>query len=161
MHAPFARNDTIRPECCLIAMRLYHLLHIHEGQCGLCTHFGEEHPHDHRLTHIRTSIEAQRARLRATNQERNPLFLRVACLTSCPFCAGSSKAQRARLRATRQGRNSLFLRVARLIPGSFCACPLRASEDFVDNCGHPLHERLHLKVTATSGCDGFESLTIQ
>ena len=69
------------------------MLHIHEGQCGLCTHFGEEHPQDNRLTHIRTSMEA--------------------------------------------------------------------SEDFVDNCGHPLHERLHLKVTATSGCDGFESVTIQ
>jgi len=64
------------------------MLHIHEGQCGLCTHFGEEHSQDQRLAQIRSSMEA--------------------------------------------------------------------AEDFVDNCGHPQHERLHLKVTASSGCDGFE-----
>jgi hypothetical protein len=64
------------------------MLHIHDGQCGMCTHFGEEHPQDQKLTQIRSSMEA--------------------------------------------------------------------SEDFLDSCGHPQHERLHLKVTATSGCDGFE-----
>ena len=31
-----------------------------------------------------------------------------------------------------------------------------AKEDFVDDCGHPRHSSLHLKVTAVSGCDGFE-----
>ena len=31
-----------------------------------------------------------------------------------------------------------------------------APETFVDDCGHPKHAPLHLKVTATSGCDGFE-----
>ncbi|MBV8867416.1 MAG: hypothetical protein JO210_18610 [Acidobacteriaceae bacterium] len=64
------------------------MLHVNEGQCGLCAHFGEEHPQDQSLTRIRTSMEA--------------------------------------------------------------------AEDFVDTCGHPIHERLHLKVTASSGCDGFE-----
>lgn len=26
---------------------------------------------------------------------------------------------------------------------------------FIDECGHPKHAALHLKVTAISGCDGF------
>jgi hypothetical protein len=26
----------------------------------------------------------------------------------------------------------------------------------VDDCGHPRHASLHLKVTPISGCDGFE-----
>ena len=30
-----------------------------------------------------------------------------------------------------------------------------APEDFLDDCGHPKHAPLHLKVTAMSGCDGF------
>lgn len=31
-----------------------------------------------------------------------------------------------------------------------------APEDFVDECGHPRHAPLHLRVTPISGCDGFE-----
>ena len=30
-----------------------------------------------------------------------------------------------------------------------------APESYVDECGHPRHATLHLKVTPTSGCDGF------
>ena len=30
-----------------------------------------------------------------------------------------------------------------------------AAEDIVDECGHPKHAVLHLKVTPVSGCDGF------
>ncbi|MEX2670611.1 MAG: hypothetical protein WD294_00735 [Phycisphaeraceae bacterium] len=30
-----------------------------------------------------------------------------------------------------------------------------APEDLVEECGHPEHEPLHLRVTALSGCDGF------
>lgn len=33
-----------------------------------------------------------------------------------------------------------------------------APEDMVDDCGHPRHASLHLKVTAISGCDGFEAV---
>ena len=29
----------------------------------------------------------------------------------------------------------------------------------VDECGHPKHAPLHLKVTPISGCDGFERST--
>jgi hypothetical protein len=31
----------------------------------------------------------------------------------------------------------------------------QASEDVIDDCGHPKHATLHLKVTPVSGCDGF------
>lgn len=31
-----------------------------------------------------------------------------------------------------------------------------APEQFADECGHPQHAPLHLKVTANSGCAGFE-----
>jgi hypothetical protein len=62
---------------------------IHEGQCGLCIHFGEHHPDHAELHEIRRSHQAR--------------------------------------------------------------------EDFVDECGHPEHHKLHLKVTPTSGCDGFEA----
>ncbi|MBV8552679.1 MAG: hypothetical protein JOY54_15385 [Acidobacteriaceae bacterium] len=68
------------------------MLHIHTGQCGLCVHFGEEHPDDQKLIQIRRSMEA--------------------------------------------------------------------AEDFIDECRHPMHEKLHLKVTAVSACDGFEPATV-
>jgi hypothetical protein len=31
----------------------------------------------------------------------------------------------------------------------------QAPETFIDDCGHPKHAPLHLKVSAASGCDGF------
>jgi len=61
---------------------------LHEGQCGLCTHYGEPHETTSQLVQIRTKKQAP--------------------------------------------------------------------EDFVDECGHPKHASLHLKVTPISGCDGFE-----
>jgi hypothetical protein len=64
------------------------MLHVHEGQCGLCSHYGEEHALNGILTQIRSSQEA--------------------------------------------------------------------AEDFIDDCGHPKHSSLHLKVSAVSGCDGYE-----
>jgi hypothetical protein len=67
------------------------MLHVDNGQCGLCTHFGETH---------------------ATS--------------------GSDKVL-TQIRMTKE-----------------------AKEDFVDDCGHPRHASLHLRVTAMSGCDGFE-----
>ena len=61
---------------------------VHEGQCGLCAHFGEDHGTDRQLLQIRQKHEAP--------------------------------------------------------------------ETLVDDCGHPRHASLHLKVTPISGCDGFE-----
>jgi hypothetical protein len=34
-----------------------------------------------------------------------------------------------------------------------------AAETFTDDCGHPKLVSLHLKVTAVSGCDGFQPVT--
>ena len=62
---------------------------VSEGQCGLCSHFGETHSATERLVQIRV---------------------------------------------TREGPETL-----------------------VDECGHPRHASLHLKVTPISGCEGFES----
>ncbi|MBV8780200.1 MAG: hypothetical protein JO353_02275 [Phycisphaerae bacterium] len=64
------------------------MLDIHQGQCGLCSHFGEDHQKQQELTRLyKTHI---------------------------------------------------------------------ASETLVEDCSHPKHATLHLKVTAISGCDGFE-----
>ncbi|MFW6033082.1 MAG: hypothetical protein ACOCTI_06895 [Phycisphaeraceae bacterium] len=64
---------------------------LHEGQCGLCTHFGEHHPQEEPLIQIRTQHEGP--------------------------------------------------------------------EEYLDECNHPQHEALHLKVSPISGCDGFEPAT--
>ena len=61
---------------------------VQTGQCGLCTHFGEEHATDAAIVQIRASH--------------------------------------------------------------------KAPETLVEECEHPKLAALHLKVTATSGCDGFE-----
>lgn len=61
---------------------------IHDGQCGMCSHFGEQHPQETQLVTIHRQHQAP--------------------------------------------------------------------EDFTDECGHPQHAALHLKVTAISGCDAFE-----
>ncbi|HEY9125935.1 MAG TPA: hypothetical protein VIM62_02355 [Acidobacteriaceae bacterium] len=64
---------------------------IQNGQCGLCTHFGEHHKTD----------------------------VLVSIMTS----------------------HSADLK-------------------FIDECGHPKHSDLHLKVSAISGCDGFEKASV-
>lgn len=60
----------------------------HDGQCGLCTHFGEPHGASDVLVTILSSK--------------------------------------------------------------------RAAESLLDECGHPKHAALHLKVTPISRCDGFQ-----
>jgi hypothetical protein len=60
---------------------------LHDGQCGLCQHFGETHQKTDKLVSI------------LTNKQATP--------------------------------------------------------DLLDDCGHPKHASLHLKVSPISGCDGF------
>jgi hypothetical protein len=74
------------------------MLHVQEGQCGLCTHFGEIHVGDIHVGDIHAA-EGVLTQIRSSKE---------------------------------------------------------AKEDFVDDCGHPRHASLHLRVTAVSGCDGFE-----
>jgi hypothetical protein len=62
---------------------------VQDGQCGLCSHYGEQHPQDQQLIQIRTKHEAP--------------------------------------------------------------------ENYVDQCGHPKHAELDLRVTPISGCSGFEA----
>ncbi|HTL30404.1 MAG TPA: hypothetical protein VL282_14330 [Tepidisphaeraceae bacterium] len=64
------------------------MLQVHDGQCGLCVHFGEHHSQEKKLVEIRVKKSA--------------------------------------------------------------------SETMVDECAHPKHASLHLRVTPISGCDGFE-----
>lgn len=64
------------------------MLRVHEGQCGLCAHFGEQHA-------------------------KTPILVNIL----------KSK---------------------------------QAPDNMVDSCGLPKNADLHLKVTAISGCDGFE-----
>ena len=64
------------------------MMQIHEGQCGLCSHFGEHHANDQKLVQIRLKQQAP--------------------------------------------------------------------DDVIEECGHPRHASLNLKVTPISGCDGFE-----
>jgi hypothetical protein len=66
------------------------MIHIDNGQCGLCAHFGETHTAGPQLMQIRRNHEAP--------------------------------------------------------------------ETLLDECGHPRHASLHLKVTPISGCDGFEEI---
>jgi len=66
------------------------MLTLHEGQCGLCAHFGEDETDP--------------------NQQQKLVQIRV------------------------DGQ---------------------APEDFVEDCGHPQHAGLDLKVTPISGCAGF------
>jgi hypothetical protein len=60
---------------------------VHDGQCGLCSHFGEHHAKNNVLVSILSSK--------------------------------------------------------------------KADVILIDECGHPKHADLHLKVTPISGCDGF------
>jgi hypothetical protein len=69
------------------------MLQIHDGQCGLCVHFGETHQGDQQLIQIRLKHEAP--------------------------------------------------------------------ETLVEECGHPTHATLDLKVTAVSGCKAFEPAVAQ
>lgn len=62
-------------------------MQVSTGQCGLCTHFGENHAKTDALVTILTSKQAE--------------------------------------------------------------------PSLLDDCGHPKHASLHLKVTPISGCDGF------
>lgn len=66
--------------------------HLHDGQCGLCAHFGESHQRDEKLVKIRSTQEGP--------------------------------------------------------------------ETLVDDCGHPRHAALHLRVTPISGCEGFAAAAV-
>jgi hypothetical protein len=60
------------------------MLHVHEGQCGLCTHFGEEHPQDQKLMQIRKAMEASEDFIDACGHPKHaPLHLKVTPVSGC------------------------------------------------------------------------------
>lgn len=60
------------------------MLHVHEGQCGLCAHFGETHAPDNRLMQIRNSFEAPEDLVDDCGHPNNaPLHLKVTPISGC------------------------------------------------------------------------------
>ena len=60
------------------------LMQIHEGQCGLCSHFGEHHPEDQKLVQIRLRHQAPDDIVDTCGHPRHaPLHLRVTPISGC------------------------------------------------------------------------------
>ena len=60
------------------------MLHIHDGQCGLCAHFGEHHAQDQQLVQIRTQHEAPEEMVDECGHPRHaPLHLMVTANSGC------------------------------------------------------------------------------
>jgi hypothetical protein len=58
--------------------------HVHDGQCGLCNHFGETHAPDEKLISIRRQHEAPEDLLDACGHPRHAsLHLRVTPISGC------------------------------------------------------------------------------
>lgn len=58
--------------------------HVHDGQCGLCAHFGEEHESDTKLVQIRASKEAPETLLEECGHPRHAtLHLMVTPISGC------------------------------------------------------------------------------
>jgi hypothetical protein len=57
---------------------------VQDGQCGLCTHFGETHTQDNRLVQIRKSHEAPESLVDACGHPRHAsLHLKVTPISGC------------------------------------------------------------------------------
>jgi hypothetical protein len=58
--------------------------HVQDGQCGLCTHFGEHHQGDTKLTQIRASKEAPETLVEECGHPRHAaLNLVVTPISGC------------------------------------------------------------------------------
>ena len=59
-------------------------MQVHDGQCGLCAHFGENHGNDAKLTQIRKSHEARETLTDECGHPRHaPLHLVVTPISGC------------------------------------------------------------------------------
>ena len=75
--------------------------HINEGQCGLCLHFGENHPgpHDTALVQVRKTHEAEDTMVDECGHPKNmSLHLKVTPISGCD---GFEMAPEVRARAMR------------------------------------------------------------
>lgn len=60
------------------------MLSIHDGQCGLCMHFGEPHNNDQTLVQIRTRHQAPEDLTEECGHPRHsPLHLQVTPISGC------------------------------------------------------------------------------
>lgn len=60
------------------------MMQVHEGQCGLCAHFGEDHARDQKLVQIRTSKNADEHMVdECGHPKHKPLHLMVTPISGC------------------------------------------------------------------------------
>ena len=60
------------------------MIQLHEGQCGLCSHFGEQHLFDPNLVQIRRTKKAPENLLDNCGHPRHaPLHLHVTPMAGC------------------------------------------------------------------------------
>lgn len=60
------------------------MLNVQNGQCGLCTHFGEDHPKEQKLVQIRASHTADEKFVDACGLPKHAsLNLMVTPISSC------------------------------------------------------------------------------
>jgi hypothetical protein len=58
--------------------------HVEQGQCGLCTHFGELHELEEKVVQIRVSKEAPETLVEECGHPRHaPLHLMVTPISGC------------------------------------------------------------------------------
>lgn len=57
---------------------------LHKGQCGLCVHFGEDHPKDKKLMQVRTTHRAPEDMVDDCGLPHNAeIHLQVAAISGC------------------------------------------------------------------------------
>ena len=58
--------------------------HVHDGQCGLCSHFGEAHPSTEKIIQIRVTKQAPETLVDECGHPRHaPLHLIVTPISGC------------------------------------------------------------------------------
>jgi hypothetical protein len=60
------------------------MMQVHDGQCGLCTHFGEHHQPDQNVIQIRVSKTAPESLTEECGHPKHaPLHLMVTPISGC------------------------------------------------------------------------------
>lgn len=70
------------------------MLQVHDGQCGLCLHFGEHAEQDQQLVQVRTKHQAPEDLLEECSHPRHaPLHLMVTANSGCDGFAPAPSVQ--------------------------------------------------------------------
>lgn len=68
------------------------MLQVHDGQCGLCVHYGEDHSASKQLVELRTKKSAPETMLEeCAHPKHAALHLRVTPISACDGFAPASK----------------------------------------------------------------------